>query len=126
MKIAPPRLRRLAYFVIYIILGTLATAQLFKPPAAVVNILGGMILVYAFAGLIILGAVVNIITVLPGIWVFERAGLVSIGFGAAMYSIILLALGASPLVTGFPLIIILLMFIRWLDIKDYLLAPKES
>jgi hypothetical protein len=126
MKIAPPRLRRLAYFVIYTILCVLSTAQLFKPPAPIVHILGGVILVYAFVGFIILGTLIGMFTVLPGVWVFERVALVSISFGVMMYAVVLLFLGASPLVLGLPLIIMLFMFIRWLDIKDYLLAPREG
>lgn len=124
MKIVPPRLRRLVYLVIYIILGLLSTAQLMKPPAAIVNALGGMFLVYFTVGFIILGTVIGIVTVLPGVWVFERVGLVSISFGVVMYSAVLLSLGASPFVTGVPLLIVLFMFIRWLDIKDFLLAPQ--
>lgn len=126
MKIAPPRLRRLVYFAIYIILSVLSIAQLMKPPAAIVNALGGMFLVYFTVGFIILGTVIGVITVLPGVWVFERVALVSISFGVVMYSAVLLSLGASPFVTGVPLLIVLFMFIRWLDIKDFLLAPQGS
>lgn len=125
MMIAEPRVRRLIYFGIYILLIVIAIPSLFlRIPNAFVNILGGAILVYLFGTLIVLGALVCAISILPGLWVFERAGLVAVTSGIAMYSIVLMALGASPLTTVVPAIFILFFALRWLDIWEYLLAPK--
>lgn len=126
MKIAEPRVRRLFYFVAYIGLAVVTSATFFQVPKAIPHILGGMILVNVFAGFIVLGCLVCAITVLPGIWMFERAGLYLVGGGIAMYAATLLFLGASALVTVLPIVLIVLLAIRWLDIKEFLLAPREG
>lgn len=127
MKIAEPRVRRLIYFGIYILLMIVATTTLFfRVPEAFVNILGGRLLVYFCGVLIVVGALVCAISVLPGIWMFERAGLVAITAGIAMYSIILIFLGASAMVATVPAIFILFFALRWLDIWEFLLAPREG
>lgn len=126
MKIAPPRRRRLIYFAIYILLGIAAVANSFKPPASIVNILGGMILVYSFLAFVLFGAIVCLLTVLQGFWLFERIGLVSIGFGIVMYTSVLVGLGASPFVTIIPMIMLLLLALRGLDISEYMTAPTRE
>lgn len=126
MKIAEPRVRRLLYFVAYIGLAIVTSATFFQVPNAIPHILGGMILVNTFAGFIVFGCLVCAATVLPGIWMFERAGLYLVGGGIAMYAATLLFLGASPLITVLPVVLIVLLAIRWLDIKEFLLAPREG
>lgn len=126
MKIAEPRVRRLIYFVIYLLLTGSGLGMLFNPPASLVKLLGGPALVYVVAIFIMAGAIVCMFCVLPGIWWFERVGLYSIAFGIAMYSGALLFLGASAFIIIVPLIVILLLTLRWLDIKEFLLAPREG
>jgi hypothetical protein len=127
MKIKEPRIRRLIYFFIYILLTVIATITLFfRTPDAFVHVLGGTILVYFSGALIVIGALVCAFSVLPGIWMFERAGLVAIASGIAMYSMFLIVLGASAMVAVVPAIFILFFALRWLDIWEYLLAPKEG
>lgn len=125
MKIAEPRVKRLIYFAIYILLGIVGGTSTFRPNPRIEELLGGMALIYSFGGLIVAGSVICLISVLPGIWMFERAGLVGLGTGIAMYSATLIILGASPAVAIIPTILILVFFLRWLDIKDYLLAPRK-
>lgn len=126
MKIAEPRVKRIIYFGIYIALATAGAGALVKPPAVIEHILGGQILIYMFASFIVVGCLIGAVSVLPGIWWFERVGLLAIGTGIAMYVIVLLFLGASALVTIIPIILILILVLRWLDIKEYLLAPREE
>lgn len=126
MKIAEPRVKRLIYFVIYILLGLIGGFSAFRPNPRIEELLGGMSLIYWFGGLIIAGALICLISVLPGIWMFERAGLVGLGVGIAMYSVTLIILGASPAIAIIPTILILVFVLRWLDIKDYLLAPRKG
>jgi hypothetical protein len=83
-------------------------------------------LIYFYGGLILAGSTLCLFSVLPGIWMFERAGLVGLGTGVAMYSATLIILGASPTIAIFPAILILVFVLRWLDIKDYLLAPRKG
>jgi hypothetical protein len=126
MKIAEPRVKRLIYFVIYILLGVIGATSAFMPSKRTAELLGGMTLIYLFGGLIIVGALVCLVSVLPGIWMFERAGLVALGFGITMYTTTLIILGASIAISIIPLILILMFVLRWLDIKDYLLAPRKG
>lgn len=126
LKIAEPRVKRLLYFGIYLALAVAGAGALVKPPSAIEHILGGQILIYIFALFIVIGCLVGAVSVLPGIWWFERVGLLAIGTGITMYVVTLLFLGASALVTIIPIILILILVLRWLDIKEYLLAPREE
>ncbi|ALY08631.1 hypothetical protein CAPNMURICA_31 [Arthrobacter phage CapnMurica] len=126
MKIAEPRVKRLIYFVIYILLGVIGGIQTFKPNPRISDFVGGQLLIYFYGILIIAGALVCLISVLPGIWVLERAGMVGLGTGIVLYVGTLIAFGASPTVSLFPIIIVLVFLLRWLDIKDYLLAPRKG
>lgn len=126
MRIAEPRFKRLIYFVIYLLLTALGFTSTFMPNPRIQQLLGGMTLVYLFGGLIIVGALVCLFSVLPGIWVFERAGLVALGTGVVLYSTTLVLLGASIAITVVPIILVLMFLLRWLDIKDYLLAPRKG
>ncbi|QGZ17236.1 hypothetical protein SEA_GIANTSBANE_32 [Arthrobacter phage Giantsbane] len=126
MKIAEPRVKRLIYFVIYILLGTIGAVSTFRPNERMSTFLGGQALVHFYGILIVAGALVCLISVLPGIWVFERAGLVGLGTGIVLYVATLIIFGASLTISFFPIIIILVFVLRWLDIKDYLLAPRKG
>ncbi|ASR83326.1 hypothetical protein SEA_MEDIUMFRY_29 [Arthrobacter phage MediumFry] len=126
MKIAEPRVKRLIYFAIYILLGVIGGVSAFRPNPRIVEFLGTQALIHGYGILIIAGAVVCLISVLPGIWVLERAGLVGLGTGIVLYVGTLILLGSSPTVALFPIIIILVFLLRWLDIKDYLLAPRKG
>ena len=126
MKIAEPRVKRLIYFVIYILLGTIGALSAFRPNERMSVFLGGQALIYFYGILIVAGAVVCLISVLPGIWIFERAGLVGLGTGIVLYAATLIIFGASPTISFFPIIIILVFLLRWLDIKDYMLAPRKE
>lgn len=124
--IAEPRVRRIMYFGIYAGLAIAGTTVFFKPPAAIEHILGGTVLILVFGSFIVAGSVLALVAVLPGIWWLERAGLVSVATGIGMYTLTLLFLGASPIVVVLPIVIILICALRWLDIKEYLLAPREG
>lgn len=126
MKIAEPRVKRLIYFVIYILLGVIGGISAFKPNPRISDFVGGQLLIYFYGLLIVAGAIVCLISVLPGIWVLERAGMVGLGTGIVLYVGTLIAFGASPTVSLFPIIIVLVFLLRWLDIKDYLLAPRKG
>jgi hypothetical protein len=126
MKIAEPRVKRLIYFVIYALLGTLGAISAFRPNERIAEFLGSQTLIYFYGALIVAGAIVCLFSVLPGIWMFERAGMVGSGTGIVLYVTTLILLGSSPTIVIFPIIIILMFFLRWLDIKDYLLAPRKE
>lgn len=126
MKIAEPRVKRLIYFVIYILLGTIGGISSFRPNERLESFSGGQSLIHFYGILIIAGAIICLLSVLPGVWIFERAGLVGLGTGIVLYVATLILFGASPTVSLFPIIIILVFLLRWLDIKDYMLAPRKE
>lgn len=126
MKIAEPRVKRLIYFAIYVLLGSIGAVSTFRPNERMSAFLGGQALIHFYGILIVAGAVVCLISVLPGIWMFERAGMVGLGTGIILYVVTLMLFGASPTISFFPIIIILVFLLRWLDIKDYLLAPRKE
>lgn len=128
MMIAEPRVRRIIYFVIYILLAMASgVSLLLTTPKSFENALGGSLLVSLCGWLIVVGALVCAGSILPGIWMFERAGLVAIAAGMAMYTITLvLVFGASIFVAVVPTIFVLFFTLRWLDIWEFLLAPREG
>lgn len=126
MMIAEPRVRRLIYFGIYTGLLLAGIGTILRPSPAIENILGGVVLILIYGGLMVVGSTLAFLAVLPGIWWLERAGLVAIGTGVLMYAVTLLAIGVSFMLTVLPLILILICALRWLDIKEYLLAPREG
>lgn len=126
MRIAEPRVRRLIHFAIYLLLAVLGSVSTFMPNPRIEALLGGMTLIYLFGGLIIAGAICSLLSVLPGIWMFERAGLVALGTGVVLYTTTLVLLGASIAITVVPIILVLSFLLRWIEIKDYLLAPRKG
>ncbi|WAB09444.1 membrane protein [Arthrobacter phage Sloopyjoe] len=126
MMIAEPRVRRLMYFVIYVCLMIAGSGTFFKPPQYLGDSLGGYFWIYTFASFIVLGSALALVAVLPGIWWLERAALIAIITGVGLYTITLLGYGASFLIVLLPIIVILICALRLLDIKEYLLAPREG
>jgi hypothetical protein len=126
LMIAEPRVRRLMYFVIYACLMVAGAGTFFSPPKYLANSLGGYFWIYVFASFIVVGTVLALVAVLPGIWWLERAALIAVITGVALYTITLLIYGASFLITLLPIIVILICALRLLDIKEYLLAPREG
>jgi hypothetical protein len=114
------------YFGIYLSLAIAGSGVFYNPPKQLAGILGGYIWIWIFGAFIVVGAVLALGAVLPGIWWLERAALASIMTGIGLYTIMLLAFGASFLVTLLPLIVILICALRLLDIKEFLLAPREG
>lgn len=126
MMIAEPRVRRIIYFFIYACLAVAGSGVFFNPPRYLAGVAGGYFWIFTFGSFIVLGSLLALVAVLPGIWWLERAALVAIMTGVGLYSIILLFFGASFIVTLLPLIIVLICTLRLLDIKEFLLAPREG
>lgn len=126
MMIAEPRVRRIIHFFIYACLAIAGTSVFYNPPRQLAGFLAGYFWIWMFGIFIVVGAVLALIAVLPGIWWLERAALISIITGVGLYTITLLFFGASFLITLTPLIIILICTLRLLDIKEFLLAPREG
>lgn len=126
MMIAEPRVRRLIYFVIYAALMGAGINTYSNPPHYLEGILGGYFWIWTFATFIVVGSALALFSVLPGIWWLERSALIAVITGVSLYTITLLFFGATALVTFIPIIVILLCTLRLLDIKEFLLAPREG
>ena len=125
LLIAEPRVQRILHFIVYISLLTGGISILFVPPAKFEGVLGTP-LVFVFALFITVGSVLASLAVLPGIWWLERAGILALCTGLAMYLVITTTLGVSLAGFVFFLAFLLLFAIRWMDIRAYQLAPKRG
>lgn len=126
MKIAEPRVRRLVYFGIYLCMIVASWGVFTKAPPAFENTVGqGFVMV--LAAFMLLGASLGAFAVLPGIWWLERAGIIALTTAMGMYVIIISAAGVASQ-TGFAIVIAfsLTFSLRWIDIKDFLVAPEQG
>lgn len=124
LKIAEPRVIRLMLFVIYGYMIISGLGVLYHPPKNFEGVLG-LTLVYIFGSFIFIGGLCAIAAVLPGIWWLERAGIVSLISGMGLYTLAIVALGASTLGIGVAVCFGLFFAIRWQEIKRFQLAPLE-
>lgn len=125
LMIAEPRVTRLIHFGIYLSLLVAGVGVMYSPPSTFQEILG-VALVHVFGGFIILGGILGAFAVLPGIWWLERAGLIALGTGLALYLIIVVGLQSSPIGVSITLAFLLTFVLRWMDIKGAQLAPREE
>lgn len=125
MKIAEPRHIRLMQFIVYICMVFAGTGVLTSPPDSFRSVVG-IALVYVFGSFLTLGAILGVISVLPGIWWLERAGILAMSTGLLMYMVMVIALGASLAGIIIALVLALTFAQRWFEIKDSQLAPREE
>jgi hypothetical protein len=123
MKIAEPRVVRLIQFGIYGCMIAAGTLVLLGPPRSFEGVLGE-VLVYTFGGFLTLGGVCAAFAVLPGIWWVERIGILALGTAMCMYTVVTIALGASPMGVVIGLAFLGTFIIRWMEIRRYQLAPR--
>lgn len=124
-RIAEPRVLRIVQFVIYGLLLAAGVSVLATTPWMIREILGDELALFVGA-FITLGAALGFIAVLPGVWWLERVGILSLGTGIAMYSVVVVSLGAPfiALLVSFALVLSLVQ--RWMEIRKYQLAPKRG
>lgn len=126
LKVAEPRNIRILLFVAYLIFIAIGLAGFAHPPTSYREALGTLGFVYLMFGFVSFGALLGTVSVLPGIWWLERAGLLSMGFGVLFYILILFTRNASPFAVGIAFIALLVCAIRWIEIRRYQLAPREG
>lgn len=125
LKIAEPRVIRLMQFGIYLCMVVSGFAVLAHPPTTFESVLG-IVLVYVFGGFIFLGALLGLVTVLPGIWWLERVGLLCLITGLSIYSVAIVSLGSSPMGIIVAVAFGLTFAQRWMEIRKYQLAPLKE
>ncbi|MEX1078872.1 MAG: hypothetical protein WED09_07175 [Homoserinimonas sp.] len=125
LLIAEPRVVRLVQFGIYVCLLTAGWFVLTTPPRSFEGVLGQS-LVTILGCFILVGGTLGAVAVLPGVWWLERVGILALATGLAMYSIIVVTLGASPIGVLMGVAFILTFVQRWMEIRKFQLAPKRG
>ncbi|MBG6106628.1 hypothetical protein [Frigoribacterium sp. CG_9.8] len=123
MLIAEPRVIRLLQFVIYVTLLSASGSVIFAAPDKLEDVLGHS-LVAILGAFIGFGSLLGALAVLPGIWWLERAGIIAIFTGLAMYVAVTVTLGTSLLGISFTICFMLTFVQRFLEIRKFQLAPK--
>ncbi len=123
--IAEPRVIRLVQFGIYLCMVGAGAFVLATPPHSFNGVLGPQ-LVMVFGIFVLVGAVFGAIAVLPGIWWLERAGILSLSTGLAIYAIVAFTLGTSLVGTLVCIAFGLTFVQRWSEIRRFQLAPKRG
>lgn len=124
MKIAEPRVIRVMHFAIYLCMMVAGVGIVFNPPEHLQSIIG-LSLLYVFAGFVTIGALFGSFAVLPGIWWLERVGIIMLTTSMAMYVVIIVALGSSPVAISVALALTFTFGQRWVEIRGAQLAPRE-
>lgn len=125
LKIKEPRMVRLLHFGIYTTLLIAGVGVLVHTPRSFEGVLG-VLLVYTFGGFIALGSTLAALSVLPGIWWLERAGISLLWSGLGLYFLITIGLGASVVTSAIPIGFILTLILRWREINRFQLAPIKG
>ncbi|WNN94537.1 membrane protein [Arthrobacter phage Lewando] len=122
LKIAEPRVVRLAFFTVYICMTVGGATVFIRPPRSFQNIeIYWLTLNLVLAAFLILGGILSSIAVLPGIWWLERTGL-----AAMITAMLLFSIFASGAYGSITLAIAILLALRWREIRRYQLAPLKS
>ena len=98
---------------------------LFSPPDSFKDVVEP-VFIYIMGVFILSGASFAAVAVLPGIWWLERVGLIALGTGISIYAVIVISLGSSPVGVAVVLAFDLTFAMRWMDIRQYQLAPREG
>lgn len=125
MLIAEPRVYRLIQFGVYLCMATAGIYTLSSPPKSFEDIVA-QVFIYIMGAFILSGAIFAAVGVLPGIWWLERVGLIALVTGISIYAVIVIALGSSPVGVAVVLAFDLTFAMRWMDIRQYQLAPREG
>lgn len=128
--IEEPRVKRVLYFLTYIVAGFGAYVALVDPPRTVEGAIGPALMA-AIGVFLAIGSLFASVGVLPGWWWLERAGAILILIGGIGYALIVISLSLSEtedlnrgLQLVFILIAILLLTGRVYDIRGVDLDPK--
>jgi hypothetical protein len=97
---------------------------LLNPPPKFESVIG-LVLVYVFGSFVTAGALLGVVAVLPGIWWLERVAILALSTGLAMYVVMAISLGSTPVVYAITTALILTFIQRWFEIKGAQLAPRE-
>jgi hypothetical protein len=124
MLIAEPRVIRLLQFAVYVSMAGAGSFVLLAPPTSFQGVLG-QALVVMFGSFVLVGSLLGMFAVLPGIWWLERVGLLALTTGLMIYCVLAIALGSSLVGTLVTLAFSFTFAQRWMEIRRFQLAPKR-
>lgn len=124
MLIAEPRVIRLLQFGVYLSMAGAGTFILLAPPLSFQSVIGSA-LVIILGSFVLLGSLLGLVAVLPGIWWLERVGIISLMTGLSIYCIVAINLGASLVGTLVTLAFGFTFVQRWMEIRRFQLAPNR-
>lgn len=125
MKIVEPRVQRILQFWVYLFLCVVGIGVVIDLPEYLQNILG-LIVAYSFGVFMVLGGLLGLVAVLPGIYWLERVSIILLTTGVLIYLVVVITLGTTIVSVGVCLAFIFTFIIRWFDIRGMLLAPKKE
>lgn len=123
MRIAEPRVVRLLYFGIYLMMLLPGLLLILSPPHNIKDVVG-LTSLYVLATFLLIGGLFGAVSVLPGVWWLERVGIILICTAIAMYVVTVIALHASPIGIAVSIAFILAFMVRFITIRHHQLAPK--
>jgi len=128
MRIADPRVQRVAFFIAYLAVAQSGVNALIRPPSSIEGELG-TVLTLIWALFLTFGGVVGAGTVLQGWNYLERLGVGALIVGAVMYGGIVLSLhfiqdGQRLTQWGFVTFCAVILIWRLWDIRGYAIAPR--
>ena len=125
MRIAEPRVIRVIQFFVYLAVTTGGVGLVIAPPPEFESVLG-IVLTYVVSGFLLVGGVVGMFAVLPGIWWMERASVLLLITGLSMYAVVAVSMTLPIFRVALIVSILLAMVQRYVDIHGSQLAPREG
>jgi len=121
-KIEEPRVQRLLYFAFYVLI-VIAGVYAFTDSSPRFFQVGGWGLIVGLGLSFVFGGIMGALAIIPGAWYLERVGLVSIGFGLLYRGILILSLEVSTTGAFIFYGTVILLLIRFIQIRRADLAP---
>lgn len=129
LRVQEPRALSVIYFFVYLAVAVMGLAVVVDPPRAIHASIG-LLLLNAWAGLLIMGGGIGIATVLQGAWWLERAGAIACMFAMAIYGVAVLGVpvnqGSQRVATiCFVIFAILAFAVRLVKTSKYSYDPEK-
>lgn len=129
LRVQEPRALSVIYFFVYLAVTVMGVAVVVDPPRIVHSSIGPLLL-FVWAGLLILGGGIGVTTVLQGAWWLERAGAIACMFAMAIYGA---AISGAPISQGsqrvaslcFVIFAILAFAVRLVKTSKYSYDPEK-
>lgn len=125
LLIEEPRSQRILYLIFYGVILWSGISALTNSPQKFIDATG-INTVYAIALFLTVGGAIGTFAIIPGTWYIERIALISIGFGLAARGVLISSLAVSN--TGALIFAseVILLIIRFLQVRKADLAPTSE